>query len=75
MACAEAVEIRVRQETLSESEVRTILSRPDGPYALLEMVRLGRIDAETAVKQIDNTQNEPFMKRLFVALIDTIFRK
>jgi hypothetical protein len=75
MIYLETLEAHAAPAELSHEEINEILTRPDGPFTLLEMVRRGRIDGETAVRAIDKSIREPFLKRLFVALVDTIFRK
>lgn len=60
---------------LTEGEIRDILSRPNGSFALIEMVRSGRVDPETAVSAIDQAEAEPLLKRVFLALLDALCRK
>lgn len=63
------------QNQLTHQEVEAILRKSNGPYILLELVRRGRIDAETAVTAIDRVERQPFFKRLFLAILDTLFSK
>ncbi len=63
------------QNPLTHQEVESILRKSNGPYILLELVRRGRIDAETAVTAIDRIERQPFFRRLFLAVLDTLFSK
>ena len=58
---------------LTEGQVREVLASPGGSFALLEMVRAGRIDAESAVVAIERHDREPFLRRLGYAILDTLF--
>lgn len=58
---------------LSSDEIDDILSKDNGPFVLLELVRRGRIDAETAATAIERADRTPFLERLAVAIIDTLF--
>jgi hypothetical protein len=62
-------------ELLSDAQIHEVLSRPNGSFALLELVRSGRIDAERAVTAIDAATPEPFLKRLFLTVLDTLFTR
>lgn len=57
---------------LTPDEINAILKQSNGPYVLLEMVRIGRIDAEIAVSAIDNARRPAFLKRLLDAILNTI---
>ncbi len=59
-------------DTLSETQIDEILLKPNGPFVLLEMVRLGKITPERAVTAIDRVK-PPFLKRLAMAVLDTFF--
>lgn len=60
---------------LTEGQIKDILSRPNGSFVLIEMVRSGRVDPEIAVTAIDQVEAEPFLKRVFLALLDALCRK
>jgi uncharacterized membrane protein len=57
---------------LTADEIDAILKYPNGPYVLLDMVRMGRIDAEVAVSAIENARRAPFFERLINAIFSAI---
>lgn len=63
------------EASLTDAEVRNLLASPSGAFALLEMVRAGRIDAEAAVTAIEEAHPEPLARRLVLAFLDTLFSR
>jgi hypothetical protein len=57
---------------LTPQEVDEVLAREGGWCHLLELARMGRIDAEAAVTAIEAARPEPLLRRLAFALADTI---
>lgn len=57
---------------LSESDIARILERDNGPLALLELSRQGRISPSDAVDRI-NSIKKPFWTRVGTALLKTLF--
>jgi hypothetical protein len=50
-------------------------SQPDNSFMIMERVRSGEIDAETAIDMIDELERRPFWERVFLALLDTFFSR
>ncbi|MDB5349329.1 MAG: hypothetical protein JWN86_576 [Planctomycetota bacterium] len=58
---------------LSTSEIDSVLHQPNGPYALMELVRMGRVDSQMAIEALDREGRDPLYRRLLLALVDTLF--
>lgn len=58
---------------LTEEQIQEVLRSPNGSFALLELVRAGRIDAESAVTVLERHEKTPLLNRIFFALLDTFF--
>jgi hypothetical protein len=65
----------VPEHRLSINQVELVLRQPNGRYALLELVRMGRVDSETATEVLDRVEKEPFWKRVALALVDAFFSR
>lgn len=59
-------------QQLTNQEIEGILGKPNGPYVLLELVRMGRIDAEVAVSAIEQSRRDPLIKRIALAVLNAI---
>jgi hypothetical protein len=59
-------------QQLTAEEIDAILREPNGAFLLVELVRMGRIDAERAVTAIERADREPFWKTLGYALLNAI---
>ncbi len=68
-----ADESPMRSATLTPADVDAILDRQNGPYVLLECVRMGLIDAESAVDAIEKAKKPPLYRRVGYALLNTFF--
>lgn len=62
----------VEPTELTAAEVDEILAKPDGPFLLLELVRMGYIDAERAVTAIEEADRQPWWKRVGYALLNAL---
>jgi hypothetical protein len=60
---------------LREDQIKSILDRPNGEFLLLEYVRLGQIDAEEAVTEIEKRRKRPLFARIAFALLDALTSK
>jgi hypothetical protein len=65
--------ISVDTANLTRKDIERVMNQANGHYALLELVRMGRVDSDEAVKALDKFEKRPIIKRAFYALIDTIF--
>lgn len=72
MPLTELEQFGAQSEELSDAQIDEVLRKPNGPFVLLELVRLGRIDPERAVTAIERLK-PPFLKRLALAVLDTLF--
>jgi hypothetical protein len=59
--------------TLSTAEIEDILRQTNGPYRLLQLVRMGRVKSEMAAEALGRLDSPPFYKRLLLAIVDTLF--
>jgi hypothetical protein len=65
----------VQEPRLSVSQVESVLRQPNGRYALLELVRMGRVDSDTATQVLDRVDTQPFWRRVVLALVDALFSR
>lgn len=59
-------------DKLTRAEIERILLQPNGPYVLLELVRMGRVDTDEATKALDRFDREPLLKRIALSLLDAL---
>ena len=65
----------VKEPRLSVGQVESVLQQPNGWYTLLELVRMGRVDSDTATKVLDRVDKDPIFKRIALALVDALFSR
>ena len=67
MPCAEA-------QMLTADEIQSVLRQPNGHYALLELIRMGRVDSTAAAEALDRLPDgDTFIKRVLMAMVDAFF--
>lgn len=65
----------ITEPPLSAEEIERIMSRSNGPYVLLELVRMGRVDSETAAKALKRFEKDPLWRRVALAMVDAVFSR
>jgi len=62
-----------RDQRLTFGQAEAVMRRPNGYYALLELVRMGRVDSATAVRVLDRLERPSLLRRIGLALVDAVF--
>ena len=62
----------IDQVKLSAGEIDSVLRQPNGPYTLMELVRMGRVDSTMAIEALNRGNTEPLYKRILLALVETV---
>lgn len=65
----------IESPRLTADEIEAVLRQPNGPYALMELVRMGRVDSETATAALDQFEKDPFLTRVLMALVDAFLAR